>query len=169
MDVVGVMAAYLLDHGSLQRIIYFSVSVPYLRQCTAVFELRRSDFNPRVLHVGYVVNEVALGQVFLPALWFSSANYHSSHLDTYLSLGSGTTDSLETAIPRDTVGPHCAVFLSIILEQHLANSHFTATAVVLHRRRINTTGPCTDAESTPVVPVPNSRIVCVPWGIFILR
>jgi len=134
-----------------------------------VFELGRSDFNLRVLRVGFVVDEVAVEQVFLPALWFSPANYHCCHLHTYLSLGSGTTDSLETAVPRDTVGPHCAVFLNIILEQRLANSHFTATAAVVHRRRINTTGPCTDAESTPLVPLPYSRLVCVPWGIFILR
>ena len=62
---------------------YFSLSLPYLRQCTAVFELRKSDLNPRVLHVGYVVNEVVLGQVFLTTLWFSSCELSllpSAHL-----------------------------------------------------------------------------------------
>jgi hypothetical protein len=49
-------------------------------------------FNPRVVHVGCVVDKVALEQDFLQALWFSSANHHytntpySSKTTIYLRL-----------------------------------------------------------------------------------
>jgi hypothetical protein len=40
-------------------------AVPWLRQLVAGFPLRRPGFEPSSSHVGFVVDQVALGQVFL--------------------------------------------------------------------------------------------------------
>jgi len=36
-----------------------------------ILSLRRLVLHPRSVHVGFVVNKVALGQIFLQVLWFS--------------------------------------------------------------------------------------------------
>ena len=39
-----------------------------------ILSLCRLVLQPRSVHVGFVVNKVALGQVFLQVLWFSPIN-----------------------------------------------------------------------------------------------
>jgi hypothetical protein len=64
---------------------YFgSDSVSYeLRPCHSsggwlVFSLGRLRFSTRTVHVGYVVDRVALGLVFLQALWVLHISYSTS-------------------------------------------------------------------------------------------
>jgi hypothetical protein len=47
--------------------------MPWLRRLVAGLSLQR----PRLVHVGFVVDKVALGQIFLQVLWFSPHQYHS--------------------------------------------------------------------------------------------
>jgi len=43
------------------------------------FSLQMSGFNPRAIHVEFVVNKIALRKAFFPVLQFSPANYHSTN------------------------------------------------------------------------------------------
>jgi hypothetical protein len=61
-----------------------------------------AGFNPRVVNVGFVVGKVAREQDFPQALWFSSANYHS----TNTPYSSRTIILYEAAISRDSVSPN---------------------------------------------------------------
>jgi hypothetical protein len=61
-----------------------------------------TGFNPRVVHVGFVMGKVAWEQDFTQALWFPSANYHS--INTPYS--SRTTIVYEAAKSRDSVSPN---------------------------------------------------------------
>jgi hypothetical protein len=50
-------------------------AVPWLRRLAADLPTRRPRFDPGSVHVGFVVDKVALGQVFLRVLWFSPVNF----------------------------------------------------------------------------------------------
>jgi hypothetical protein len=50
-------------------------AVPWLRQLAAGLPPRRPGFDPGSVRVGFVVDKVALGQVFLRALRFSPVNF----------------------------------------------------------------------------------------------
>jgi hypothetical protein len=43
-----------------------------LKQLVVVFSLWRPEFVPRTVHMGFVIDKVAPGQVFLRVLWFSA-------------------------------------------------------------------------------------------------
>jgi hypothetical protein len=45
--------------------------VPWLKQLVTGFSPQKPGFKPGSVHVGFVVEKVALGQVFLQVLWFS--------------------------------------------------------------------------------------------------
>ena len=49
-------------------------AVPWLRRLVAGLSPLRPGFDPGSVHVGFVVDKVALGQVFPRVLWFASAN-----------------------------------------------------------------------------------------------
>jgi hypothetical protein len=57
--------------------------VPQLRQLVAGFPARRPGFHLRSGHVGFVVDEVALGQVFSKYFRFP-ANSHSTDCSTLI-------------------------------------------------------------------------------------
>jgi hypothetical protein len=61
----------MLDYYTAQ------LSVPRLRSLVAGLSPRRSGFAPGSIHVGFVVDKVALGQVFLRVLRFPLSIYHS--------------------------------------------------------------------------------------------
>jgi hypothetical protein len=50
-------------------------AVPWLRRLAAGLPPRRPGFDPGSVHVGFVVDKVALGQVFPRVLRFSPVNY----------------------------------------------------------------------------------------------
>jgi hypothetical protein len=52
--------------------------VPWLRRLVAGLSLWRPVFEPRSVHVGFVVDKVALGQVFSRELRFSPVNFYST-------------------------------------------------------------------------------------------
>jgi hypothetical protein len=49
--------------------------MPWLKRLVAGLSLRRPGFDPGSVHVGFVVDKGALGQVFLQVLWFSAVNF----------------------------------------------------------------------------------------------
>jgi hypothetical protein len=49
-------------------------AVPWLRRLVACLSPRRPEFDPGSVHVGFVVDKVALGPVFLRVLRFSPVN-----------------------------------------------------------------------------------------------
>jgi hypothetical protein len=52
-------------------------AVPWLRRLVAGLSLRRPGFDPGSFHVGFVVDKVALGQVFLRVIGFPlSISFH---------------------------------------------------------------------------------------------
>jgi hypothetical protein len=53
--------------------------MPQLRRLVNGFSLQRLGFNPRLVHVRFVMEKVAAQQVFLGALWYSPANYDSTN------------------------------------------------------------------------------------------
>jgi hypothetical protein len=53
-------------------------AVPYLRRLAASIPLRRPGFDPRSVHVGFVVDKLALGQVFPPSSSVFPCQFHST-------------------------------------------------------------------------------------------
>jgi hypothetical protein len=51
------------------------MAVPWLRRLAAGLPPRRPGFNPGSVHVGFVVDKVALGQVFPRVLRFSPVSF----------------------------------------------------------------------------------------------
>jgi hypothetical protein len=50
-------------------------AVPWLRQLVAGLSLRKPGFDPGSVYVGFVVDKVALGQVFPRVVRFSPVNF----------------------------------------------------------------------------------------------
>jgi hypothetical protein len=62
---------WLHAHGSK----YYIKAVPWLRRLAAGLPPRRPGFDPGSVHVGFVVDKVALGQVFPQVLGFSPVSF----------------------------------------------------------------------------------------------
>jgi hypothetical protein len=60
--------------------------VQWLRRLVAGLSLRRPGFDPVSIHVGFVVDKVAVGQIFLLVLGFSPFNIISSSLSNSYGL-----------------------------------------------------------------------------------
>jgi hypothetical protein len=70
--------------------------VPQLRRLVVEFPPRRPGFDPRSSHVGFVVDKVALGQVFSEYFAFPchSSFHRLLHIHHHLSPGAGTIGKL---------------------------------------------------------------------------
>jgi hypothetical protein len=66
---------------------------------------RRTGFAPGSIHVGFVVDKVALGQVFLPVLRFSPANIIPPLLHIHLSPPHEVCDSSDQEAHYHHLGP----------------------------------------------------------------
>jgi hypothetical protein len=78
-----------------------------LRRLAAGFSRRRNWFVPSVVHVKFVVDKVALGQVFLRALLFPlSLSLHRCSIFTHVSSGGWAMGPLADQFRGDTVSPH---------------------------------------------------------------
>jgi hypothetical protein len=79
-------------------------AVPQLRRLVAGFPPRRHGFEPRsshVVHVGFVVDQVVVGQAFceyFDFLWQFSF-HRLLHIHDHLSSGAGTTGQLVADVP----------------------------------------------------------------------
>jgi hypothetical protein len=77
-------------------------AAPYLRRLVAGFPPRRPGFDPRSNHVRFVVNKVALEQVFFQYLgftcWFSFHRLLHTH---HLLSGAGTIGQLVADVPSE--------------------------------------------------------------------
>jgi hypothetical protein len=84
-------------------------SVPYLRRLVAGYPPRRPGFEPRSVLVGFVVNKVALEQVFSEYFGFPfQFSFHLLlHFHHYLSSGTGTIGQLVADVPSGlSLTPH---------------------------------------------------------------
>jgi hypothetical protein len=54
--------------------VYARQAMPWLKRLVAGLSPQRPWFTPGSIHVGFVVDKLALGQVFLQVLQFSPAN-----------------------------------------------------------------------------------------------
>jgi hypothetical protein len=79
MTVIG-------EYGAMDK------AAPYLKRLVAGFPPRRPVFKPGSSHVGYVVEKVALGQVFSEYFDFlcTSSFHQFLHNHHHLSSGAGT-------------------------------------------------------------------------------
>jgi hypothetical protein len=78
-----------------------NTAVPWLRRLVAGLPPRRPGFDAGSVHVGFVVDKVALGQLFLPVLRFSTASFippvlHYKEKRKNESSSQGCTISLKT-------------------------------------------------------------------------
>jgi hypothetical protein len=80
-------------------------AVLWLRRLVAGLSPLRPRFAPGSIHVGFVVDKVALGQVFLPVLRFSPTNIISPLLHTHLSPRHEVCDSSDQAAQCHHLGP----------------------------------------------------------------
>jgi hypothetical protein len=63
---------------------------------------------PKSIHMGFVVDKLALKQIFLQAPPFHITSFHQC-IVVYLSLGEWTTGPLEATVRRQTFLPHYTV------------------------------------------------------------
>jgi hypothetical protein len=76
-------------------------AVRRLRWVVAGLSLQRPGFASRSVHVGFVVDKVALRQVFLRVLRISlSVSFHRGCLYSYMSPGGRTVGTLVAAVQR---------------------------------------------------------------------
>jgi hypothetical protein len=61
----------IIERGDLKLLL---VAVPWLRTLVTGLSPRRPGFAPGAIHMGFVVDKVALGQIFLRVLRFSPVN-----------------------------------------------------------------------------------------------
>jgi hypothetical protein len=91
---------------------YMYMSVPGFGRLIAVLSSQRPGFNLTPGHVEYVVNEVALGQVFSPSTSVFSWHYHSTnvpHSFIHLSLTPYNVSNWHTQLYRFWVQINCPV------------------------------------------------------------
>jgi hypothetical protein len=60
---------------STEKISSVVMAVPWLRRLVVGLSPRRPGFDPGSVHVGFVVDKVALGQVFPRVHWFSPVTF----------------------------------------------------------------------------------------------
>jgi hypothetical protein len=86
--------AFSKKHPYVQhrRVSQARKAAPYLKRLVAGFPLRRPGFKPGSSHVGFVVDKVALGQVFSEYFGFhcQSTFHQFLHNHSHLSSGAGT-------------------------------------------------------------------------------
>jgi hypothetical protein len=84
----------------LTRIYNTVEAVPYLRRLVAGFPPRLPRFDPRSGHVGFVVDKVALGQVFSEYFCFPCQfSFHRLLHTHHLSTGAGTIGQMVADVP----------------------------------------------------------------------
>jgi hypothetical protein len=83
----------------------YSKGVPWLRQFVSGLSMRRPGFAPRSVHVGCVVDKVALVR-FISEFFGFPCQYNSTvALRTHVSSGGWTIDPLVTAVQRHSLTP----------------------------------------------------------------
>jgi hypothetical protein len=90
-----------------------SRAMAYFRRLIACISLRRLEFSPMVVHVGFMMNIVEMRQAILLEILFSLISYHFRVLRTYLRTGTVTvgqfgvvhqaTDTHSTPVTKKSV------------------------------------------------------------------
>jgi hypothetical protein len=60
----------------MMKVRQFCMAVPWLRRLVSGLSLRRPGFNPGSVHVGFLVDKAALGQVFPPSTSGFPCQFH---------------------------------------------------------------------------------------------
>jgi hypothetical protein len=95
-----------LTHRSLYRIVSNTwYAVPWLRELVAGLPPRRPGFASGSVHVRFMVDKVALGQVFLRVLRFSPVSIIPPGLHTHISSRGWTIGPLVATIQRHSLIP----------------------------------------------------------------
>jgi hypothetical protein len=81
------------------------MAMPWLKQLVAGLSPRRPGFATGSIHVGFVVDKVALAQVFLRVLQFCPASIIPPLLHTHMSPPHEVCDSSDQAAYYHHVGP----------------------------------------------------------------
>jgi hypothetical protein len=69
---------------------FIFMAIPWLRQLIAGLSLSRPKFDPRPVHVRFVVGKVALGQVFLQVYGFPlSVSFHHCSIHIFILISQG--------------------------------------------------------------------------------
>jgi hypothetical protein len=72
--------------------------VPWIRQLVAGLSVRRPGFDPRSVLEGFVVNKVAVGQVFVPVFRISPVSIIPTKLHNHLHLHTSITGRINGCI-----------------------------------------------------------------------
>jgi hypothetical protein len=91
--------------GLIYATIPASKAVSWLRPLVADLSSQRPGFAPGSIHVGFVVDKVALGQVFLRVLRFSPVNIIPPSLSKLISSGGWTICPIVAAVQRRSLTP----------------------------------------------------------------
>jgi hypothetical protein len=81
------MCVYIRIHKRVCQIYNIPWAVPWLRSLVTSLSPQRAGFAPGSIHVGFVVDKVALGQVFLRVLRFSLVSIIPPSLSKLISSG----------------------------------------------------------------------------------
>jgi hypothetical protein len=90
---------------SYHHYIIWSLAVPWLRWLVAGLSPWRPRFTPGLIHVGFVVDKVALWQGFLRVLLYSPANIIPPLVHIHLSPPHEVCDSSDQAAHYHHLGP----------------------------------------------------------------
>jgi hypothetical protein len=85
------------------------MAMPWLKWLVTGLSLQRAGFLPKSIHVGFVVDKVALGQVFLRVLRFSPVIIIPPLLHIHLSPPHEVCDSSDQAAHYHHLGPELGV------------------------------------------------------------
>jgi hypothetical protein len=105
VDKVALGQVFSLRFSVMPCDYHSTVAVPWLRRLVAGLSPRRSGFAPVSVHVGFVVDKVALGQVFLRVLRVSSVSIITPSLSNSYHLGNEQYVRCRQQL-RDVVSPH---------------------------------------------------------------
>jgi hypothetical protein len=104
-------------------------AVPWLRRLVADLSLRRPGFDSGSVHVGVVVDKVALGQVFPPSTSVFPCQFHSTgapllgkmEKTNHLSLHHGAAQYAFRLRCQPLKNPHCNVVILWLLTLYISD------------------------------------------------
>jgi hypothetical protein len=109
--------------------------VPWLRRLVAGFSPWRPGFDPWSVHVGFVVDKVALGQVFLRVAGFP-CQFHSSGAPLLGKLGKKTAHHLHHRVAQKALRLWCVRCICCVALHHVKKTvqdAYTSDRAVLRR------------------------------------
>jgi hypothetical protein len=111
--IVDVPAEIRIEHLLNMSLVLYRYAnplgraMPWLKRLVAGFPPRKPGFDPRSGHVGFVVDKVALGQIFSEYFGFPcQSSFHRLLHNHHRSSGAGTIGQQWLTYQVDSVSPH---------------------------------------------------------------